>query len=168
MPCKDIPVCRLLEETDCMNHCLLPDSRRLPECKTNNVIRNEQVWDLSCQTNGYKDGVWCNVPTFISQMYQFTLCNSISFRMCWIWINTHWRLIICFVSYSAQASLGVKCTYLLFFIYIVWWPSHLKAPCSITTTDDFICKNTFVFLEGLKNRADREKSGKEAKFRREL
>jgi hypothetical protein len=36
------------------------------------------------------------------------------------------------------------------------------------TTDNFICKNTFVFLEGSKNRADREKSGKEAKVRREL
>jgi len=36
------------------------------------------------------------------------------------------------------------------------------------TTDNFIGKNTFAFLEGSKNRAEREKSGREAKVRMEL
>ena len=38
--------------------------------------------------------MWCNVAIFRSKIYQLTLCISISFHICWIWINTHWRCAV--------------------------------------------------------------------------
>ena len=78
---------------------------------------NEQIWDLSCQMNGYKDGLWCKVATIRSQIYQFTLCISISFHICWIWINTHWRYAVINHMFCKLSCIGKSksYTYLLFF-----------------------------------------------------